>query len=139
MSIAALLHVVGAVMAMLASLVAAYRAGDRAGRWASAGAGLAAVFALAGALARLRAFERGHRAAVYLQSRSAGAWLDRKQAWGLAALCFALALGAYALVPDEEREPVVVRAFAALSVGFALAALAQLAFVVARTPPAVLS
>jgi hypothetical protein len=131
-SVAGVAHVVAAVALPFVSLAAAWHAGTRGGRALAGVAGaLGALVLLAGALAQ-RVFEPGYRRAVYLASRAAGEWLDRKAHLGVAACCFAMAAGLVAI--DATTPRWLARLLGALAAGFALAALAALAYVHARVP-----
>lgn len=126
-----LVHVVAAGL-LLVSLVALAWDGEPRYqlRFTLAGA-VCSVLCLATGLARLTTWQWGYRRSVYLYSRSAGLWLDRKQLFGAGACLLALALAALlrAKLPPLQR-----RSVAALAAILALAALSSLAYVHAAAP-----
>jgi hypothetical protein len=131
-----LAHALFAAVLTLAALVVAWRPDHprtRAACWTAAFSALAV--ASIGAL-RLRAFEPTARRATYFASRAAGAWLDRKMHFGVAACAFALALGALAFT--RSTSPRVTRFVASLAFAFACFAWLALIYVHARVPNAVL-
>lgn len=128
------MHGVLAVMLTLGALAAAWRPRDAWGRPGAGLSGLAAAGALAWGAWRVRAWEPGYRRAVYLASQGAGAWLDRKLHFGVAACCFAIA--AMWVAADRDAPPWLLRLLAALAVVFACLAWFALAYVRVRVPVA---
>jgi hypothetical protein len=127
-----LVHIVAATALPFALVAAAYRAGTRAGRVAAGLAGVLGALALAAGAVRQRAWEPGYRRAVYLASRGAGLWLDRKAHLGIAACCLAVAAALTAL--DAHTPRWLARALCAAAAALALAAFAAVAYVHARVP-----
>lgn len=96
--------------------------------------GCLALIGLATGLARLHAWEPTYRRAIYLVSHTAGAWLDRKAHFGIAAFGFALAAATANL--DATVPPWVLRALWVLCAVFGAAALVVALVIRARVVPA---
>jgi hypothetical protein len=132
----ATIHALLAAVLTLASLAVAWRPADARTSIASRIAAIAAIGSAFLGASRLRVFEPTTRRATYFASHAAGAWLDRKMHFGLAACAFALALGAMSYAPP--RSPRVTRTVASLAFAFACFAWLALVYVHARAPAAVL-
>jgi hypothetical protein len=133
-SVTGALHIALASVSALCALVVALRPEHARELWARRVAGLSAALSLVLGVVGQRAFEAGRLRAVYGQSRSAGAWLERHEHFGFAALCFAVALA----LLSSERSARVRRSIAALTVLFAAAALCCDALVHAMVPSALI-
>lgn len=134
MSVTGAMHIALAAVSTLCSLVVALRPEHARESWGRRLAGLSAGLSLVLAVLGQRAFEAGRLRAVYGQSRSAGAWLERHEHFGFGALCFAVALA----LLSSDRSPRVRRTVAALTVLFAAAALCCDALVHAMVPSALI-
>lgn len=132
MTFVALAHITLACGAGLCALVVALRPEGTREVYLRRAAGLCAALSLALAVSAQRAFEAGRLRAVYSNSRSAGALLERHAHFGFAALCFALALALLSSSRSEKSR----RWLAGLTVLFTVAALFCDALVHARVPVA---
>ncbi len=130
MTLVALAHITLACGAGLCALVVALRPDATYAVHLRRAAGLCAVVSLGLAVTAQRAFEAGRLRAVYSNSRSAGALLERHAHFGFAALCFAVALA----LLSSSRSAKAQRWLAGLTVLFTVAALFCDALVHARVP-----